>query len=444
MNESIFPSLNRLIHGWNAFRNKDPASSYQSSGNYSYGSMTYDRPDRHYMSYTSDHTISTAIYNRIALDVSVATLQHCRVDANGQYITEINSGLNEILTVEANIDQSAKQFMVDLVLSMLDEGIVAAVPIDTDLNPETSSFDIRTMRCGKIVGWAPQTVDIEAYNDLTGKREVLRQFPKSKVAIIENPFYSIMNGSNSVMRRLMTKLAMLDAVDEQSSSGKLDLIIQLPYVIKSEARKKEAEKRRTDISDQLQGSKYGIAYIDGTERITQLNRAVDNNLMSQVEYLTSMLYSQLGITQAIMDGTADESTMTNYYKRCIDVILQAICDEYSRKFLTKTARTQGQAIRFSRDPFSLATSTTIADIADKFTRNEILSPNELRSIVGFKPVKDDAANELRNRNINQNGDEMALQPASTDDSIPEGEEPVGSESDGDPYEEIMDAYRRAL
>lgn len=403
-----FPTFReRISHAWNAFRNKDPSYPDYAGG---YGAGYSHRPDRPRLMFSTNQTIAVAIYNRIATDVACAELHHVRVDDNGNFQEEIQSGLNNVLTLEANIDQSATAFIHDMVMSMLDEGCIAVVPVDTSIDPlTTGSFDILSVRTGKIVQWFPNDVRLDVYNDSTGHHQQITM-PKSKVAIIENPFYSVMNEPNSTLKRLTHKMALLDAVDEQSSSGKLDLVIQLPYVIKSEKRQQQAELRRKQIEDQLSGSKYGIAYTDGTERITQLNRSVENNLMAQIEYLTSMLYSQLGITQEIMNGTASEEVMINYYKRTIDVILRVIVDEFRRKFLTKTARSQKQTIKFYRDPFSLTPTTAIADIADKFTRNEILNPNEVRGIVGFKPSKDPKADELRNRNINQNSNEADVEP----------------------------------
>lgn len=393
----------RLMHAWNAFRNKDPVLDYTGLTG---GGISYSRPDRRPSTYQVDKTIVPAVISKITTDAASVRMQHIRTDAAGGFLEEMRSGLNNILTIEANCDQTGRAFISDLVHSMLDEGVVAAVPIDTSINPEiTGSFDILTMRTAKIVDWRPRHVKLEVYNDRNGRHEFL-VMPKNKVAILENPFYSIMNEPNSTLKRLVHKLTLLDAIDEQSGSGKLDLLIQLPYVVKSEKRRQQANLRRSEIEDQLAGSKYGIAYIDGTERITQLNRPVENNLMGQIEYLTSMLYSQLGINQDILDGTASESTMINYYKRTIDVILDTIVDEFSRKFLTKTARSQNQAIRYFRDPFALTPTDQIADVADKFTRNEILSPNEVRGIVGFKPSLDPQADELRNRNINQNNGEI--------------------------------------
>lgn len=384
----------RLKHVWNAFMNRAPTPIYY------YGGDDY-RPDRRRFHRGIDRSIVTAVYNRISMDAAAVQIRHVRLDSNGRFLEEIDSGLNNCLSIEANVDQSGRAFIQDAVMSMLDEGCVALVPIDTDNEPKiTASYDILTMRVGKIVDWYPQHVRIDVYNDRTGKREEL-VFPKREVAIIENPFYSVMNASNSTLQRLIRKLNLLDAVDEQSSSGKLDLIIQLPYVIKTEARRQQAERRRKDIEDQLSGSKYGIAYTDGTERVVQLNRPIENNLMSQIEYLTSMLFSQLGITQSILDGSADDKTMLNYQNRMIEPIIAPIVDELKRKFLTKTARTQGQSIEFFHDPFKLVPANEIAEIADKFTRNEILTSNEIRQIIGIKPSKDPKADELRNSNLSE-------------------------------------------
>ena len=388
--------LNRIQHAWNAFLSRDPTDSY-----WSYGAGSAYRPDRPRFSRGNEKSIVTAVYNRIALDVSAIDIKHVRVDENGRYEETIDSTLNNCLTLEANIDQTGRSFIQDIVMSMLDEGCVAIVPIDTDVDPKlTESYRILTMRTGKIVEWYPEHVRVSVYNDRTGKRQEIT-VPKSTVSIVENPLYSVMNEPNSTLQRLIRKLNLLDYIDEQSGSGKLDLIIQLPYIIKTPARKDQAEARRADIERQLSGSKYGIAYTDGTERITQLNRPVENNLLKQIEYLTSMLYSQLGITQSILDGSADEKSMLNYHNRTIEPILSAITDEMKRKFLSKTARTQGQSIEFFRDPFRLVPVNDIAEIADKFTRNEIMSSNEIRQIIGMKPSKDPAADELRNKNLNQ-------------------------------------------
>lgn len=387
--------IDRLQHGWNAFMNKDPTPKYQDYG-VSYGT----RPDRVRLSRGNERSIVTAIYNRIALDVAAISIKHCKLDDNGRYLEDINSGLNSCLNLEANIDQTGRAFIQDTVISMLDEGVVALVPIDTSINPmDTSSFDILSIRTAKIIEWYPRYVKVRVYNDHTGNKEDVI-LPKDKVAIIENPLYAVINEPNSTMQRLIRKLALLDIVDEKTSAGKLDLIIQLPYVIKSEAKKQHAESRRKDIEMQLTGSQYGIAYTDGTERITQLNRPVENNLLKQIEYMTNMLYSQIGFHQTILDGTADEKTMLNYNNRIIEPIVSAIVDEIKRTFLTKTARTQSQTIMFFRDPFKLVPVNDIAEIADKFTRNEIMTSNEIRQIVGMKPSEDPKADQLRNSNLN--------------------------------------------
>lgn len=395
----------RLKRSWNAFMNKETIDSYE---HYSMGSSY--RPDRIRLTRGNERSIVTSVYNRIALDVAAIAIKHCQVDKEGRFESIKDSSLNACLTLEANIDQTARAFIQDVVMSMFGEGCVAIVPVDTTTNPnKTNSFDINTMRTGKIVTWYPSGVKVSVYNDRTGKREEI-YMDKSKVGIIENPFYSVMNEPNSTLQRLIRKLVLLDTVDEQSSSGKLDLIIQLPYVIKSEARRQQANERRTEIERQLSGSKYGIAYTDGTEKITQLNRPVENNLMKQVEYLTSMLYSQLNITQAVLDGTADEQTMLNYNTRTIEPIVSAIADELKRKFLTKTARTQGQTILFFRDPFKLVPVNNLAEIADKFTRNEIMTKNEFRQIVGMKPSNDPKADELLNSNISRPASEENFRP----------------------------------
>ena len=400
----------RMKHAWNAFFNRDPTAS-----NLDIGPSYYYKPDRVRFSRGNERSIVTSVYNRIALDVAAINIQHVRLDDNGRFIEAIDSGLNSCLNISANLDQTGRAFVQDVVMSMLDEGCVALVPVDTSFNPDTTnSYDILTMRTGKIVEWYPNHIKVSVYNEKTGKREEI-VVPKNTVSIIENPLYAVINEPNSTMQRLVRKLNLLDAIDEQSGSGKLDLIIQLPYVIKSEARKKQAEDRRQDIESQLSGSKYGIAYTDGTERITQLNRPVENNLMKQIEFLTSMLYSQLGLTQSILDGTADEQTMLNYYNRTIEPIMSAIIDEMKRKFLTKTARSQKQSIMMFREPFKLVPVANLADIADKFTRNEILSSNEVRSLIGFKPVDDSRADELRNKNINQSNAESQGSAVTTDD-----------------------------
>ena len=390
----------RIQHAWNAFLNRDPTDHRD------YGVSSYYRPDRPRITRGNEKTIITSIFNRIALDTTSIDIFHARLDENGRYTEQIASGLNECLTLSANIDQTGKAFIQDVVMSMMDEGVVAIVPVDTTIDPTVSgSFDINSLRTGRIREWRPEHVRVELYNDKTGRKEEVI-LPKKSVAIIENPLYAVINEPNSTMQRLVRKLALLDVIDEQSGSGKLDLIIQLPYVIKSEARRKQAEERRKDIEMQLSGSKYGIAYTDGTERITQLNRPVENNLMKQIEYLTSMLYSQLGITQSIMDGSADDKTMLNYYNRTIEPIVSAIVDEMKRKFLTKTARTQGQSIVFFRNPFKLTPVAELAEISDKLTRNEIATSNEIRQIIGWKPSDDPGADELRNKNLNQSATEL--------------------------------------
>ena len=398
----------RLQHAWNAFRNKDPAIYYNNIGpGYGY------RPDRVRFSRGNERSIVTSVYNRITLDAAAINIYHARLDENDRFIEKIESGLNNCLTLEANMDQTARAFLQDAVMSMLDEGCVALVPVDTTLDPEvTGSYDIQSMRTAQILEWYPEHVKLRLYNEKIGRKEDII-LSKSTVAIIENPLYSVMNEPNSTMQRLIRKLNLLDVIDEQSGSGKLDLIIQVPYVIKTDARRRQAEERRKEIENQLTGSKYGIAYTDGTERITQLNRAVDNNLMSQIEYLTSMLYSQLGITQSILDGSADDKTMLNYYNRTIEPIISAIVDEMKRKFLTKTARSQKQSILFFRDPFKLVPVADISEIADKFTRNEIMTSNEIRQIVGMKPSDDPKADELRNSNIS----EPAGQSEESDSSV---------------------------
>lgn len=398
----------RLKHAWNAFAG-NVQTNYRDLGmSYSY------RADRPRMSRGNERSIVTSVYNRIALDVAALNVQHVRLDENGRFLSVIDDGLNNCLTLEANVDQTARSFVQDVVISMFDEGSVAIVPVDTTTDPNVSgSYDIQSLRVGQILDWYPQYIRARVYNEQTGRKEDI-VVPKSAVAIIENPLYAVINEPNSTMQRLIRKLNLLDVIDEQSGSGKLDLIIQLPYVIKTEARRQQAENRRKDIENQLSGSKYGIAYTDGTEHITQLNRSVNNNLMSQIEYLTSMLYSQLGITQSILDGTADEKTMLNYNNRTIEPIISAIVDEMKRKFLTKTARSQHQSISFFRDPFKLVPVNDIAEIADKFTRNEIMTSNEIRQVVGMKPSEDPRADELRNKNLsapsgsNQQSEEMPI------------------------------------
>lgn len=388
------PTLSdRLQHAWNAFMNKDPTKTYRD-----YGVSYANRPDRFRFTRGNERTIITSVCNRISLDCSAITIKHVRLDERGRYIETLESGLNYCLTSEANIDQTGRALIQDIVASMLDEGVVAVVPTDTDFDITKGSFDIETMRTGKILEWYPKDVRIRLYNERTGKFEEVI-LPKKSIAIIENPLFSVMNEPNSTMQRLIKKLSLLDIIDEQNGAGKLDLIIQLPYIIKTEARRQQAENRRKDIENQLAGSKYGIAYTDGTEHITQLNRSVDNQLLTQIETLQRMLYSQLGLTEEIMNGTADEKAMNNYYNRTIEPILSSIVDEMKRKFLTKTARTRKQSIMFFRDPFKLVPITELAELADKFTRNEILTSNEVRQIVGLQPANDPGADELRNKNL---------------------------------------------
>ena len=392
---------NRLQHAWNAFLNRDP--TYWRA---SYGPASYYRPDKIRPTMGNERSMISSVYNRIALDVAYIDIFHARLDDDGRYTEQISSGLNECLNLSANVDQTGKAFIQDIVMSMMDEGVVAIVPVDTTINPEKSgSFDILSMRTGKIKEWYPEHVTVELYNEKTGRKEDLL-LPKNTIGIIENPLYAVMNEPNSTLQRLIRKLNLLDVIDEQSGSGKLDLIIQLPYVIKTPARKQQAEERRRDIEMQLAGSKYGIAYTDGTEKITQLNRPVENNLMKQIEYLTNMLYSQLGLTQEILNGSADEKTMLNYYNRTIEPIVSSIVDEMKRKFLTKTARTQGQSIVYFRNPFKLVPVAELAEISDKLTRNEIASSNEIRQIIGWKPSDEPGADELRNKNLNQSKEEL--------------------------------------
>lgn len=406
----------RLKHAWNAFTGNIQMNYRDLGMGYSY------RADRPRMSRGNERSIVTSVYNRIALDVAALNVQHVRLDENGRFLSVIDDGLNNCLTLEANVDQTARSFIQDVVVSMFDEGSVAIVPVDTTTDPNVSgSYDIQSLRVGQILDWYPQYIRTRVYNEQTGRKEDI-VVSKSAVAIIENPLYAVINEPNSTMQRLIRKLNLLDVIDEQSGSGKLDLIIQLPYVIKTEARRQQAENRRKDIESQLSGSKYGIAYTDGTEHITQLNRSVNNNLMSQIEYLTSMLYSQLGITQSILDGTADEKTMLNYNNRTIEPIISAIVDEMKRKFLTKTARSQRQSISFFRDPFKLVPVNEIAEIADKFTRNEIMTSNEIRQVVGMKPSDDPRADELRNKNLSEpsGSDQQSEEaPITTDNSVEE-------------------------
>ena len=398
----------RLAHAWNAFTSRDPTQYIITGPGYS------SRPDRPRLSRGNEKSIATSIFNRIALDVSSVNIKHCRLYKNGRYVEDIDSGLNNCLNLEANKDQTGRAFIQDAVLSMLDEGCVALVPVETAIDPKSSnSYQIDSMRTGKITEWYPDMVRVRLYNDRTGEKEEIL-LPKNQVAIIENPLYAVVNEYNSTMQRLIRKLSLLDVTDEQTASGKLDLIIQLPYVIKTETRREQAERRRKDIIDQLAGSQYGIAYTDGTEKITQLNRSLENNLLKQVEYLTNMVYSQLGITQSVLDGTADEKTMLNYMNRTVEPIISAIVDELKRKFLTKTARSQLQSIVYFRDPFRLVPVNDIAEIADKFTRNEIMTSNEIRQIVGMQPSKDPKADKLVNSNISQAKQDMSQTSSATE------------------------------
>ena len=387
----------RIRRAWNVFKNRDPMTDM--SWRLGYGDS--QRADRVILSSNNEKTIVNAIYNRIALDVASLKFRHVRLDENERFKEEMSTGLNEVLKTEANLDQSGRAFVHDMVLSMIDEGVVAAVPVETTDDPEvSSSYDILQMRVGPIVEWYPQHVKVRLYNSVTGQRQEFT-FRKRDVAILENPFYAVMNAPNSTLQRLIRKLRLLDVIDEQAGSGKLDLIIQLPYTIRSEARQQQAEIRRKSVEDQLSGNKLGIAYIDSTEKVIQLNRSVENNLLKQVEYLTSMLYSQLGFSQSILDGTADEQTMLNYQNKTVEPLASTITDEFKRKFLTKTARTQGQSVMFFTEPFRITPVSQIAEIADKFTRNEILTSNEIRQIIGIKPSDDPKADELRNSNLNQ-------------------------------------------
>lgn len=397
----------RLKHAWNAFLNRDPPGSRYYGGGYSY------RPDRMRFSRGSERTIINAIYNRIALDAASITINHVKLDENNRFDSIIDSGLNYCLNTEANADQTGRGLIQDIVMTFLEEGVAAVVPEKTNFDPRYSnSYEIYSMRVGVPVEWYPNHVRVRLFNELTGQKEEIT-FPKKMVALIENPFYAVMNAPNSTMQQLVRKLALLDVVDEQAGSGKLDMIIQLPYVIKSQARRDQAEQRRAEIEKQLSGSKYGIAYTDGTERIVQLNRSLENNILKSIEYLTNMVYSQLGVTQEILNGTADEKTMNNYMNRIIEPVISAIADEFKRKFLTKTARTQGQSIMFFRDPFRLAPVSMIAEMADKFTRNEIMTPNEFRQVIGMKPSKDPKSDQLANRNIASADEEMPIQGEET-------------------------------
>lgn len=432
--------IDKVKSGWNAFLGRDPTASesvtqvdpYVTPTTYIGAASSY-RPDRVHLSNGSERTIINSIYNRISIDVSSVDIQHVKLDDNKRFMEEIKDGLNSCLTISANKDQTARAFVQDIVLSMFDEGCIAVIPIDTTTNPKfTDSYDILSMRVGSIMEWYPDFVKVKVYNDRTGQKQFLR-VPKSKCAIIENPFYSIMNARDSTMQRLKRKLTLLDIADENNAAGKLDLIIQLPYTIHSQALKQKAESRRKSIEDQLTGSKYGIAYADATEKITQLNRAVENNLKEQIDSLTEQMYTQLSITPEILNGSANEQTMINYNNRTVEPILAAIVDEFRRKFLTKTARTQGQSIIYFKDPFKLVPVSSLADIADKFTRNEIMSPNEIRQVVGMKPSEDPNADELRNRNISQSNEELAAK----------GEIPGSlEEADADGVSNLVTAGRR--
>ena len=397
--------FDRLQHGWNAFiNNRDPTAYNVPGPSYRY------RPDRPRFSRGNERSIVNAILNKMAMDVAAIDILHVRLDKDGRYVEDIKSGLNECLTVEANLDQSGRMFRQNLVMSMFDEGVVAAVPVDTSIDPRKSgSYDIHELRAGKITEWFPKHVKIQVYNPFKGDKDDV-VLPKRTTAIIENPLYTVMNEPNSTLQRLIRKLNLLDAIDEQSGSGKLDLIIQLPYVIKTPQRQKQAEDRMKSIEDQLRNSPFGIAYTDGTERVTQLNRPIENNLMKQIEYLTALLYSQLVITQSIMDGSASEQEMLNYYSRTIEPIISAITDEFRRKFITKTGRAQGQSILFFRDPFKLVPMSQIANIGAQLISSEILSPNEIRPKIGFKPVQDERADQLANRNITPPTDPSAVPP----------------------------------
>ncbi len=398
----------RLKHAWNAFLNRDPPGSEYHGGGYSY------RPDRMRFSRGSERTIINAINNRISLDASSIKINHVKLDENNRFDSIIDSGLNYCLTTEANADQTGRGLIQDIVMTFLEEGVAAVIPEKTNFDPRYSnSYEIYSMRVGVPVEWYSDRVRVRVFNELTGQREEIT-FPKKMVALIENPFYSVMNAPNSTMQQLVRKLALLDVVDEQAGSGKLDMIIQLPYVIKTDARRKQANERREEIEKQLSGSKYGIAYTDGTERIVQLNRSLENNILKSIEYLTNMVYSQLGVTQEILNGTADEKTMNNYMNRIIEPVVSAIADEVNRKFLTKTARTQGQSIMCFHDPFRLAPVSMIAEMADKFTRNEIMTPNEIRQVIGMKPSKDPKSDQLVNRNIASADEGMPVQGKEND------------------------------
>lgn len=398
----------RLKRAWNAFTNRDPPwMIYSAGGGYSY------RPDRVRLNRSNDRTILTAIYTRIAMDAASITMNHVRLDENGRYDETVDSGLNSCLNLSANIDQTGRALRYDLFLSMLDEGVVAVVPVDMEMNPDNGKFDIRSMRVGKVKEWYPDDVRVELYNDRTGQKEEVT-LPKKWVALIENPFYAVMNEPNGTIQRLIRKLNLMDVIDEQVGSGKLDMIIQLPYTVRTDIKKKQAEERRKELEEQLTGSKYGIAYVDATEHITQLNRSLENNLLKTVEYLTNMAYSQLGLTPEIMNGTADDKVLTNYENRTIEPLVAAAVDEMKRKFLTNADRQAGESMMYFRDPFKLAPVSMVAEMADKFTRNEIMTSNEFRQVIGMKPSKDPKADELRNSNISQSNEEITAQRTVTD------------------------------
>lgn len=420
----------RLMHAWNVFKNKDPTTTQYGSWHSTYGY----RPDRPFLTLGNERSIVASIYNRIAIDVAQVDIHHVRTDQNGRYKKIISSSLEECLTISANKDQTGRDLIMDAVISLCDEGVIAIVPVDTSLNPAVSnSFEIQSLRVGKIVQWAPDYVQVHLYNDRTGEYEDV-WCEKKSTAIIENPLYTVMNQPNSTLKRLIYKLNILDAIDKQSGSGKLDIIIQLPYTVKGELKKRQAEERRKDIEMQLTESRYGIAYIDATEHVTQLNRPAENNLMNQIEYLTNQLYSQLGIDETVFSGTATEQTMLNYYNRTTEPILSAIVGGMRRAFLTKTARTQGQSIMFFRDPFKLMPVSQVAEIADKLTRNEILSSNEMRAIIGYKPVDDPRADQLRNANLNR---QDGTTPISTTEAGTGGTEPTSSYDRGRAYIESL-------
>lgn len=395
-------TVEQIAHSWNVFQNKEPTKTYNYTDHVGRGMMY--RPDKPYLTKTNEGSIISSIMNRIALDVSMLTIRHVKVDENGMYLEDIDSELNECLKIQANIDQTAARALHDGVMSMFDEGCIAVTPIETDYNPETQQFDVESMRMAKILEWYPEAVRLDVYNQQTGIHEEVT-VEKSYVSIIENPLFAVMNEENSTLTRLKNKLILLDSVDNQSASGKLDIIIQLPYVIKTQKKREEADKRKKEIEMQLQDSKYGIVYTDGSEKITQLNRPVENNLMGQVEYLTSMLYGQLGLTESVMDGTADDKTMLNYYNRTVYPIVEAFVDEYKRKFLTREQRNNNESIMYFKDVLKTVPVSELAEIADKLTRNEILSPNEIRAAIGYKPSTDPAANELRNRNISMKNEQ---------------------------------------